>query len=70
MKTFFGFFRAKTQNAEGIFNLIKSVLKEELKLDLQLMVAQSFDGAAAMAGAESGVAKRFLEKVPHALFVR
>jgi hypothetical protein len=68
-ENFFGFYRAKTQNADSIFNLIKSVLEEELKLDLQLMVAQSFDGSATMAGAKSGVAKRFLEKVPHAVFV-
>jgi hypothetical protein len=51
-ENFFGFYRAKTQNADSIFNLIKSVLEEELKLDLQLMVAQSFDGAATMAGAK------------------
>jgi hypothetical protein len=68
-ENFFGFYRAKIQNADSIFNLIKSVLEEELKLDLQLMVAQSFDGAATMAGAKSGVAKRFLEKVPHVVFV-
>ena len=33
------------------------------------MVAQSFDGAATMAGIKSGVAKRFIEKIPHAVFV-
>ncbi len=66
---FFGFYRAKLQTADGIFNLIKDVLENELNLDLQLMVAQSFDGAATMAGIKSGVAKRFIEKVPHAVFV-
>jgi hypothetical protein len=49
-ENFFGFYRAKIQSADGIFNLIKYVLEEELKLDTQLMVAQSFDGAATMAG--------------------
>ena len=66
---FFGFFRAKIQTADGIFNLIKDVLENELNLDLQFMVAQSFDGAATMAGIKSGVAKRFIEKVPYAVFV-
>ena len=60
-ENFFGFFRAKIQTADGIFNLIKNVLIDHLKLDLQLMVAQSFDGAATMAGVKSGVAKRFLD---------
>ncbi len=49
-ENFVGFYRAKIQSADGIFNLIKNVLEEELKLDTQLMVAQSFDGAATMAG--------------------
>ena len=53
----------------GIFNLIKDVLEKELNLDLQLLVGQSFDGAATMAGIKSGVAKRFIEKVPYAVFV-
>ena len=66
---FFGFYRAKMQNADCIFGLIKSVLEDKLNLDLQFMVAQSFDGAATMAGAKSGVAKRFLDIVPYAVFV-
>jgi hypothetical protein len=33
------------------------------------MVGQSFDGAATMAGIKSGVAKRFIERVPYAVFV-
>jgi hypothetical protein len=48
--------------------LIKSVLEEELKLNLQLLVAHPFDRAATMTGAKSGVAKRFSEKVPNAVF--
>ena len=38
-------------------------------LDLQLMVAYSFDSAAKMAGAKSGVAKRFLDIGSFAVFV-
>jgi hypothetical protein len=34
------------------------------------MVAQSFDGAATMAGIKTGVAKRFTDLVPHAVFFR
>lgn len=68
-ENFFGFYRAKIQSADGIFNLIKYVLEEELKLDTQLMVAQSFDGAATMAGIKTGVAKRFTDLIPHAVFV-
>ena len=33
------------------------------------MVAQSFDGAATMAGIKTGVAKRFTDLIPHAVFV-
>ena len=68
-ENFFGFYRAKIQSADGIFNLIKSVLEEELNLDTQHMVAQSFDGAATMAGIKTGVAKRFTDLIPHAVFV-
>ena len=68
-ENFFGFYRAKIQSADGIFNLIKSVLEEELNLDTQHMVAQSFDGAATMARIKTGVAKRFTDLIPHAVFV-
>ena len=40
-----------------------------VKLDTQLMVGQSFDGAAIMAGIKTGVAKRFTDLIPHAVFV-
>ena len=66
---FFGFHRAKVQSSEGIFNLIKDVLEKELNLNLQLMVGQSFNGCATMAGNKTGVAKRFLDLVPYAVFV-
>jgi hypothetical protein len=33
------------------------------------MVAQSFDGAATMAGIKTGVAKHFTDLIPHAVFV-
>jgi hypothetical protein len=52
----FGFFRIKVQSADGIFNIIKEVLESQFKLNLQLMVGQSFDGAATMAGTKTGVA--------------
>ena len=55
---FFGFFRAKVQTADGIFNLIKETLVEDFKLDLQLMISQSFDAAATVAGVKTGVAKK------------
>ena len=66
---FFGFYRAKMQTADNIFNLIKDALEVEFKLDLQLMVAQSFDGAATMSGNKKGVAKRFKDIIPHSVFV-
>jgi hypothetical protein len=57
------------QTADNIFNLIKDALEVEFKLDLQLMVAQSFDGAATMSGNKKGVAKRFKDIIPHSVFV-
>ena len=66
---FFGSIRTKTQSAEGIFNTVKDALVLELNLDLQLMVGQSYDGAATMSWKKTGVAKRFLELVAYAVFV-
>ena len=66
---FFGFHRAKLQSAEGIFNTIKDALVLELNLDLQQMVGQSYDGAATMSGKKTGVAKRFIDQVPYAVFI-
>ena len=59
----------KVQTADGIFNLIKETLVESFKLDSQLMISQSFDGAATMAGVKTGVAKKFNELIPHSVFV-
>lgn len=67
-ENFFGFFRTKIQTAAAIFELIKSVL-ENFKLDLKCLVAQSFDGAATMAGSKNGVAKKFSDLVEYAVFV-
>ena len=44
-------------------------LEIEFKLNTQLMVGQSFDGAATMAGIKTGVAKRFTDLIPHVVFV-
>ena len=46
---FFGFFSTNIATADAIFELLKRVL-ESLKLDLNLMVGQSYDGAATMSG--------------------
>ena len=57
---FFGFHRL-------VFHRLALVL--ELNLDLQQMVGQSYDGAATMSGKKTGVAKRFIDQVPYAVFI-
>jgi hypothetical protein len=66
MRNFLVFF---VLSSDGIFKLIKDALEVEFKLELQLMIGQSFDGAATMAGIKNGVAKRFKDVIPHSVFV-
>ena len=47
--------------ADAIFELLNRVLNS-LKLDLNLMVGQSYDGAATMTGIKNGVATKFKNK--------
>ena len=54
--------------SDAIFDLLKRVL-ESLKLDLNLMVGQSYDGAATMSGIKNGVATQFRKIVKTAVYV-
>ena len=65
---FYGFFSTKVTTADAIFDLLKRIL-ENLKLDLNLMVGQSYDGAATMSGIKNGVAAKFLKLIKTAVFV-
>ena len=65
---FFGFFPTKIQTAEAIFELLKSVLTS-LKLNINYLVGQAYDGAAVMSGLKNGVAVKFLELVKSAVYV-
>jgi hypothetical protein len=51
---FFGFFPTKIQTAEAIFELLRNVLRS-LKLDINFLVGQSYDGAAVMSGVKNDV---------------
>jgi hypothetical protein len=55
---FFGFFPINVSTADAIFEIINSCLNN-LELDLNLIVGQSYDGAAAMSGIKNGVATKF-----------
>jgi hypothetical protein len=54
----FGFFPMNVSTADAIFEIIKSCLNN-LELDLNLIVGQSYDGVAAMSGIKNGVATKF-----------
>jgi hypothetical protein len=65
---FFGFYNTGIVTADAIFDLLKRVL-ESLQLDLNLMVGQSYDGAATMSGLKNGVASKFLKIAKSAVYV-
>jgi hypothetical protein len=65
---FFGFFSTNFATADAIFELLKRVL-ESLKLDLNLKVGQSYDGAATMSGIKNGVATKFINIIKTAVYV-
>jgi hypothetical protein len=65
---FFGFFPINMATADVIFELLNRVL-ESLKLDLNLMVGQSYDRAATMSGIKNGVATKFKNKIKTAVYV-
>ena len=65
---FFGFFAIAIQTADAIFDLLKTVLLS-LKLDLNYLVGQAYDGASTMSGCKNGVATKFLEIIPTAKYV-
>ena len=67
-ENFLGYFDIPIANAESICEKI-SCLVTSFKLDDKVMVGQSYDGAATMAGNKTGVAKRLQNKFVEALFV-
>jgi len=65
---FVGMYALDQTTAESIFNALKDVLVR-CNLDKNNCHGQAYDGASAMAGHISGVARRMLDEVPAALFV-
>lgn len=65
---FLGLYALPATTAEIIFNAIKDVLLRN-SVNLQNMRGQAYDGASNMAGALSGVARRFLDIVEEATFI-
>lgn len=59
---FVGLYQLDTTDAKTIV----TVLKVALNLDIHRLRGQCYDGASAMSGAKSGVAKQILEKEPRA----
>lgn len=67
-ETFVGFFTIEKQNAEYVSKTILNLLKT-LKLSLNNIRGQGYDGAANMSGIYSGVQARILKVVPNAIYV-
>jgi len=65
---FVGMYALDQTTEESIFNALKDVLAR-CNLDKNNCCGQAHDGASAMAGHISGVARRMLDEVPVALFV-
>lgn len=65
-ESFLGFFHLVDQSAQGVEQLLKSVLSQ---IDITKCRGQGYDGASVMSGKLSGVQKRFQDCVPNALYV-
>ncbi|KAJ8894575.1 hypothetical protein PR048_007238 [Dryococelus australis] len=63
-----GFYRAEKTDGETLANLLKNVLVS-LKLDINNLRAQWYDGASNMTGPYKGVAARILEENPTAMHI-
>lgn len=64
---FLGFSELTTLDAEGISTAILTFV-EDLGLDMNKLIGLGFDGCSTMAGHESGVQARIIEKYPTAAF--
>lgn len=68
VERFFGFYDvSEDRSAEGLFNLITSLL-QEFNIENKL-VGQCYDGASVMAGNLNGLQARIKELAPNALFI-
>ena len=54
-------------NADSLISVIKGVLKDH-NLSVSKLRGQCYDGAATMAGAKAGVAKKLLDEEPRAVY--
>ena len=69
MESFIGFVELDKQAGTAISDQILEHLKE-LGIDLNHMVAQTYDGASAMSGEENGTQALERKHCPHAVFVQ
>ena len=69
VERFWGFFNPDSLSAESIFSVLSQQLDELIKDNPGKLIAQTYDGAAALSGAKSGVQCRVKEKFPNAHFL-
>jgi len=55
-------------DADSLISVIKGVLKDH-NLSVNKLRGQCYDGAATMAGAKAGVAKKLLDEEPRAVYM-
>ena len=67
-ETFTGFYSTKSTEGEVLYELVKTAVSN-LKLRLEDIVAECFDGAANMSGARKGLAVRMKECSPLSIYV-
>ena len=66
-ETFTGFYSTKSTEAEVLYELVKTAISN-LKLRLEDIVAECFDGAANMSGARKGLPARMKECSPLSIY--
>ena len=67
-ESFIGFCQTSSTTGEVLFKLVKSKL-QYLGIEIKHLVGLCYNGAANMSGCEKGVATRFQNVAPHALYV-
>ena len=69
VERFWGFFNPESLSAESLFSVLSEQLKELLQDQTDKLIAQTYDGAAALSGAKSGVQTRVKEGFQNAHFL-
>lgn len=69
ISSFLALTKLETCNAEGIVNTLKKTL-EEMKLDLQNLIAIGTDNASVMIGVNNGVYTKLKAEVPPLILIR